>query len=90
MVHRTQAMSGGGQGGPEQNLESPRATLAVRVLLQTAAELRAELSGTAVEHTKFLADHARRAADILHAVKAAGFASDADRLQVISDPLSLV
>ena len=70
-----------------------------RALLQTAAELRGELSQTAVEHTKFLADHARfvppiiqviilsirRGADILHSVKAAGFSSDPDRLQVLSN-----
>ena len=43
--------------------------MAVRTLLQTAAELRGELSQTAIEHTKFLADHARRGADILHSVK---------------------
>ena len=40
-----------------------------RTLLQTAADLRAELSQTAIEHTKFLADHARRGADILHSVR---------------------
>ena len=40
-----------------------------RTLLQTAAELRGELSQTAIEHTKFLADHARRGADILHSVR---------------------
>lgn len=59
--------------------------MAVRALLQTGADLRGELSQTAVEHTKFLADHARRGADILHSVKAAGFASDPDRLQVECD-----
>ena len=40
-----------------------------RSLLTTAAELRGELSQTAIEHTKFLADHARRGADILHSVR---------------------
>lgn len=40
-----------------------------RSLLQTAADLRGELSQTAIEHTKFLADHARRGADILHSVR---------------------
>lgn len=40
-----------------------------RTLLQTAADLRGELSQTAIEHTKFLADHARRGADILHSVR---------------------
>ena len=59
--------------------------LTIRALLQTGADLRGELSQTAVEHTKFLADHARRGADILHSVKAAGFASDPDRLQVECD-----
>ena len=43
--------------------------VAVRAVLQTAAELRGELSQTAIEHTKFLADHARRGADILISVK---------------------
>ena len=56
-----------------------------RSLLKTCHELRAELKQTAVEHTKFLADHARRGADILHAVRTAGFASDPDRLQVDCD-----
>ena len=43
-----------------------------RTLLQTASELRGELSQTAIEHTKFLADHARRGADILHSVRGTG------------------
>ena len=56
---RVQGVSTHLQDQEEGHLDPEGTTLAIRAVVGSAAELRGELSQTAVEHTKFLADHAR-------------------------------